>query len=49
MSHKNVSAPGHNISLSSKEILQIFDVFQSFGSIYINKIILKILYTILVY
>ncbi len=37
----NVTLDIHNISLSSKEILQIFDVFQSFGSIYINKIIYK--------
>ncbi len=37
----NVTLDIHNISLSSKEILQIFDVFQSFGSIYINKIIYR--------
>ena len=37
----NVTLDIHNIPLTAKEILQIFDVFQSFGSIYINKIIYK--------
>lgn len=37
----NVTLDIHNIPLTAKEILQIFDVFQSFGTIYINKIIYK--------
>lgn len=37
----NVTLDIHNIPLTAKEILKIFDVFQSFGSIYINKIIYK--------